>query len=319
MSSEDTAFCQLCKDNFIINKAALNCKFCQKKFHSHCLKVKDYLCKAVNESENFYWFCDTCRPVIGEKLASNLPLPPVPQKFIEAVESIVNEALDKKLQGLLAINSSYQHVIERKISDVMLQVTMLKDTNVDVIRMLDNHPSNFAHVNPPSSSEQPTSDNTVPISPETYVAAARHGSGQLKSASVLKGKNIVTQGNKASKDPPTASNYKQPKSDMRNSSVAPVPMQKGTGKISDLLKPAPKGRSWLWVGNLARDVSAEQIIGHVSQSFPGKDIMAFDLKSKSRKKSFKVGSNDIPLEDLQCPQLWPEGLLIRPFRSSQRK
>lgn len=53
---------------------------------------------------------------------------------------------------------------------------------------------------------------------------------------------------------------------------------------------------------------------HVKSLFPGSDVLVFDLKSKSRSKSFKVGSSDLSVVDLSDSKLWPDGLLVRPFR-----
>lgn len=88
----------------------------------------------------------------------------------------------------------------------------------------------------------------------------------------------------------------------------------GSGGTSSLLKPAPRGRNWIWVGGLDRGTTLDNVTEHVKSLFPGNDVLVFDLKSKSRSKSFKVGSSDLSVVDLSDSRLWPDGLLVRPFR-----
>ncbi|KAL3284211.1 hypothetical protein HHI36_018375 [Cryptolaemus montrouzieri] len=84
------------------------------------------------------------------------------------------------------------------------------------------------------------------------------------------------------------------------------------------LKSAPRGRNWIWVGDLHQETVAGDIIKHFKQTFPNSDILAFDLKSKSLKKSFKVGSLKITTDDMLNPLSWPENISVKPFRSLRK-
>lgn len=90
---------------------------------------------------------------------------------------------------------------------------------------------------------------------------------------------------------------------------------KGSGGNSDFLKPAPRGRVWIWVGGLDRSTVSDNVLNHLKSSFSNDDLLVYDLKSKSKKKSFKVGSRDLSEDELLDPKLWPDGVVVRPFRS----
>ncbi|XP_045474945.1 uncharacterized protein LOC123680871 [Harmonia axyridis] len=81
----------------------------------------------------------------------------------------------------------------------------------------------------------------------------------------------------------------------------------GTGDQNDLLQPAPKGRNWIWLGGLHSNTTVENIKAYTGMKWPDRDVLCFDLKSKSPKKSFKVGMIDISQEELLQPESWPSG------------
>lgn len=80
------------------------------------------------------------------------------------------------------------------------------------------------------------------------------------------------------------------------------------------MKPAPKGRAWIWVGGLSRDTDVKNVAQYLKIHTPDKDVLVYDLKSKGTKKSFKVGSRDMTVDEMLSPSLWPSGILLRPFR-----
>lgn len=87
----------------------------------------------------------------------------------------------------------------------------------------------------------------------------------------------------------------------------------GTGQASTLLTVAPK-RNWIWIGGLDQRTTLENVKQYVKDIFPGKNIDCFDLKSKFKKKCFKIGCFDLSMDDLLDPKNWPSKLSIRPFR-----
>lgn len=62
----------------------------------------------------------------------------------------------------------------------------------------------------------------------------------------------------------------------------------------------------------------DNVLAYLRGHFSNSDILVFDLKSKF-KKSFKVGSSDISMQDLLNPELWPDGVLVKPFRQYARE
>lgn len=87
----------------------------------------------------------------------------------------------------------------------------------------------------------------------------------------------------------------------------------GTGQANTLLTVAPK-RNWIWIGGLDQRTTLDNVKQYVNDTFPGKNIDCFDLKSKYKKKCFKIGCFDLSTDDLLDPKNWPNNLSIRPFR-----
>lgn len=69
--SDDVNVCMRCSDNFIVNSKCLQCKICQKRFHSSCLSLRDDIYKFLFKSENIFWFCDECKKVAMKKTMAN--------------------------------------------------------------------------------------------------------------------------------------------------------------------------------------------------------------------------------------------------------
>lgn len=89
---------------------------------------------------------------------------------------------------------------------------------------------------------------------------------------------------------------------------------RGNGKSNQLVKAAPKGRNWIWIGGLDAGITPENILTYAKERWPDRDLLCYDLKSKNPKKSFKFESSDVGFDDLLHPEAWPEGLLIRRFQ-----
>lgn len=87
---------------------------------------------------------------------------------------------------------------------------------------------------------------------------------------------------------------------------------------NDLLVAAPE-RSWAWVGGLNETITLDNVRQYVKLKFPEKDVSCYDLKSKFRKKCFKVGSSVVQLEDLLDPENWPAKVILRPFQQRPSK
>lgn len=87
MPSSGTHVCARCSDNFIVNTKFVACKFCDGKYHLHCVSVKDQICKAINDCRNLFWICDGCLPSIQEKLDVNRRLEKLEKQTEECKEN----------------------------------------------------------------------------------------------------------------------------------------------------------------------------------------------------------------------------------------
>lgn len=284
--------------------------------------MKDSVHRAINESDNLYWFCDVCRPVVNGRLASDLPADLMSPRLIESIESVVAGVVGAKLHEHSILYEASLRSFEYQLSETQTQITLLKQSNIDMVKMLSHGRSGsslnvdqmkISDIHRPNNESQNEPGASLPRVNQRAATDATN-----KPARV----NAVSGGQPRNKqgplEPSTSDTSARKKQTNGSSSTIKIPTIRGSGKASDILKVAPKGRNWVWVGNFARTTTSEQILQHLSAAHPQKDFLAFDLKSKSNKKSFKVGSSDMSVEELQSPGLWPDGLLIRPFRDLQQ-
>lgn len=319
-------FCSSCDDNFIVNKSFLTCNFCQKKYHTHCMKMKDSCSKIINESDGLYWYCETCRPVVDTKLSANLSSFQLSQSLLDSIKTTVHTAVMSLLDDFGSQQARDFRTLKDAIQGLSSQIEVLKDSNVDMIRLFTG--GNLRPVSPVSNLDESNGNLSMPGGmlggpvlrpappaslPALYGAPATSLERVRPSASETAVRNSTRGPAVNVLQPRLPASPRNTRVPSRNLNTAPSASKKGCGGGSDLLKPAPKGRSWIWLGNLAKSTSAEMVSEHFKSIHPNKDVLVFDLKSKSSKKSFKVGSSDLTLETLQSPSNWPDGLLIRPF------
>lgn len=338
MSSQ--GYCTICSDNFVVSVKFITCGYCQKLFHPQCVKIKDALYKAIQDSENVHWFCDTCKPVVMDKLTSNLSMSPLRSSsyqlpdgaqcvdlpvLVHDMEKLVEKVVTDRVGELQAVLENEMLSLNKRLSS---EVATIRDSNVDLIRLLTQMKSLSPPRSPPSASHSVSLDvigvdceaGTAPAVMPQSVNSASAGFG-------LAARNFKNKPSMAGFTAPSASGSAQvdgnicnptKKHPQTNKSTTRVALTRGSGGPSAVLQPAPRGRNWIWVGGLAKDTSAEDVINHLKPHFPENDLLAFDLKSRSKKKSFKVGSVDLPAERLLSPDLWPDGVYLKPFLSFPR-
>ncbi|KAL3279294.1 hypothetical protein HHI36_016802 [Cryptolaemus montrouzieri] len=84
---EEDGTCVNCDKNFIVSSKSILCGYCQQRSYSQCAKIKDGAYTAINKSENIFWFCDSCIPVVLEKLSSTLVASPKQNKTKEEMDT----------------------------------------------------------------------------------------------------------------------------------------------------------------------------------------------------------------------------------------
>lgn len=86
--------------------------------------------------------------------------------------------------------------------------------------------------------------------------------------------------------------------------------------VGDAAFSSVEGRAWLHVGKVTLNTTSSQIRAHLSGKFPKEDfeIEALPKRDDARSLSFKVGARFSLLEDLNRPEIWPAGVLIRRFK-----
>lgn len=142
----------MCSDNFIVNTRSIQCKYCQSQFHSHCVKQKDSIQKALQESSSLFWFCNRCMPVVLEKL-SNLVVgsPSNSQQDSTAttpackggsrvqraeIEKIVSCIVGPRFAELHAEHTSMSEEFQAYSTGLKREIQILRESNVDLVRLL---------------------------------------------------------------------------------------------------------------------------------------------------------------------------------------
>lgn len=304
--------CPYCKDNFIVNNKFIQCKLCSLKVHISCVRLKDPVVKSLSESNNLRFYCDECILIVESKFAeSSVPDPRTDDNCFSAefVKQLISKTTEMVLRGM-----------ESKFSEIKTEIQILRESNIDLVRLLTSqgkytssddalsyHPEITRKIAKSSKPKQlQLSQSTKIIKENTTIdSAAAKGPYLMKSSKKTNRSRSLTKDSQSSTE---GVMKKKPK-----------PITKGTGVSSELVRPAPKGRNWIWLGGLSANTSTDNIISYAATIWPNRDILCYDLKSKHSKKSFKFGSRDLDLQELLQAEHWPEGTLIRPFRNEKRE
>ena len=85
----------------------------------------------------------------------------------------------------------------------------------------------------------------------------------------------------------------------------------GTNDNSDNLRSGPRS-AWLYVGKLHRDSTDQELKAYVSSK--GIDVWECELNSsRSQLKSFRVCIPLEALEEVNAPEFWPRGIVVRRY------
>lgn len=336
--------CGVCSDNFIVSSKFLNCSYCQGPYHPHCAKVKDAVLKAIQDAGSIFWYCDTCKPIVMDKLSGNLltssdravtpTTPDTPSALLPECNRIISEALSLKYAEWQAANVSFRNDLSDQLGDLKREIGILRDTNVDMVRLLTGSPCSRRVI--PHGDNVPCKNialSTSSLSGSVMVedGHARPDTYRESTFGVPVPLPMNASPGKSYPKKITADGVDDGVSGPGIKSVIPhngepgvIRSQRkpayvrGSGGASDVLKPAPKGRNWIWVGGLAKDTTVDDIGLHLKDHFGAHEILTYDLKSKF-KKSFKVGSADLSVQELLNPKLWPDGILVKPFLSRPKR
>lgn len=337
------ATCAVCSDNFIVNGKMLACRYCQKLYHPHCVKVKETVEKVVKDYNGVFWFCDVCIPVVMDKLAANLPSPERPSAsagssgregatdagILDRVEAIVSRVVAAEIGGL-----------QRKFVELVCEVGNLKDSNLDLIRLLDNNGAFVRaglHASPDFHSfEQSVSTNRVSGTLGTFnvapqvppyiqeVGSAQRGDASSRtfldndraSASSHTGR-VETQASNRYEEIPSRT-FQRRASVMNGHSRASKSFVLGSKKINGAKIVAaniPKKTS-VFVSKLDRGVSADDLLKYIQETFGAGDVFGIDEQTvrSGDYTSYRVEIKADRLGDFLSPSNWPEGVLIKKFR-----
>lgn len=295
------------------------CKKCSKKY-ACCDQCKQLLCKNCANLQESEWrcvilikrrmkfFCELCEPNPNDS-------DPIDRIADEDPEEEADSDNTKKI--LIKENELLETIIKDKniiINDKQKIIEVLEDK----IKYLDENKEIIGQTNQQNIRKAVPSTSKVNIDQEI----------KTPTKMVISGKDVPTYSKTLQKDKTKlekdedfnkvsykkSPNTGKPKQDeLKIYRNPPVERIYGNGELSDLLIAAPE-RKWVWIGGLKETITLENVKQYIRDKFPNKEIDCYDLKSRYRKKCFKVGSMDVPLEDLMDPDNWPKSIIIRPFQ-----
>jgi hypothetical protein len=86
-----------------------------------------------------------------------------------------------------------------------------------------------------------------------------------------------------------------------------------TGTEANSFIAAAPHKTWLHIGKVQKDVSADSIISYVKSKIPDGTFICEKLNSLGENSSFKLGADGQVRETLEDPAFWPTGITLRRF------
>lgn len=302
----------MCGDNFIVNTKLIQCNFCGAEQHLQCAKLKDSLFKTITESRNLQFFCDVCLTEVQSKLRQN-------SNSKDDIE-MENDSLCREQNTQ---TKAITEAIEKSFFQLKNEISSLKESNIELIKLMSS--SEFAETR---ENRSRTRRDVQKQDDKEIVLVQRDERGHIVAKNESQKEHSrkryyaeILEGKEKMNDQSTLDSTKQRRKQfIPKEVISPINEKreeglKGKGRPSNLMQPAPRGRNWIWLGGLQSDTTAENIKTYAEEKWPNKDLLCFDLKSRSPKRSFKFGSSDLSVEELLDPESWPAGIGIRLFRN----
>lgn len=315
------------------------CDQCRVKECQSCSRLSTTEYRAVvMKSRVILYHCSACRPTLtsasgmtGREIKATLSaeLTPIMDKIGE-LDIMLNSAsfkdslLHQLRRDFSAITNSLEQRIvselQQKISAVSDEVSTLKQSNIDLVRLLTNRPSPVGTIEssratqekPQSGSNRGGPGKRVPP-PTTKVSTPKPGVGACAAYSTVgssmpcdpQSHSLSTAGNSASLSVNTSNNTRPPvivgSRKMQGSRLTAAIIQKKTS---------------IFVSRLDKHVSTDDLTGYLQTTFGAAETFTVE-EQKVRSgdyRSFRVEVRLELLDRLLCANNWPENILIKKFR-----
>lgn len=293
------------------------CKKCSKvapKF-ACCDKCNNLLCKTCASLQETEWrcvtltkrklkfFCEYCDENPNDNDLYNMPEQSVNGEGQETELDDVNDHIRKHLQKENKLLSNT--IVDKNmiITDKEKLIMVLEERVMDLKQKLKKDEEKSAE-----GDHQIKCNKTKETLENTNSPEENNTEQKINYAEALRNEN---QSSSISGIVKTKTSKKKRKNTTTESKS--TEKMYGKGQLNDLIVAAPE-RNWIWLGGLNESITLENVQQYVKLKFPEKNVSCYDLKSKFRKKCFKVGSSEIPLEDLLDPEIWPAKVILRPFQ-----
>uniref|UniRef100_A0A1Y1NJF7 Uncharacterized protein n=1 Tax=Photinus pyralis TaxID=7054 RepID=A0A1Y1NJF7_PHOPY len=218
----------------------------------------------------------------------------------EQLKDLIREAVAEKTAELYKI-----------IDSLRKEVTVLKESNVDMIKLLSSKGSNITVGANKSKSEKITSK---PANPNVLSYSETVASGVTRDK-ILQSPSAVRCDRKSRID----------KSENINNTGDNKPKNLVIGKAEPSLNGpgfcAIQKRAWLYVGRVALGTENSKIKNYLTEKFPNSQFEVEQLPKRddARSIAFKVGADIELIDELYKGENWPAGVFIKQFRFFRRQ
>lgn len=86
----------------------------------------------------------------------------------------------------------------------------------------------------------------------------------------------------------------------------------GSNDMSDGLQAAPK-KAWLFIGKLLTNTTEDQLLNYVKKKIPNEEFSCTKITTSSTSSCFKLGAGYHLRQQLENPEFWPRGVIVRQY------
>lgn len=283
------------------------CNGCSAMLCKSCADLTTTEYRAIvlkKRSKSIIYHCSSCL------------VAPASLNFSSLRDSILEKLREEFLDLSESLSKLLLSELDTRFNDVCSKVTCLKDSNVQLVKLLTGP---WKQTN--KSSDLKTSDGGEEPQANYNLSTPQHSQRPDRKSSdssqVVTIDAAVTSRQQPSSltAPAHTSNVRRSKSSMSTAIV-------GSGKVGTGISAAniPKKTSML-VSRLDKSVSSDDLQGYLKATFG--DTETFSIEEQTVRsgdyRSFKVELKVDLLDDFLCPSKWPQGVMVKKFRFFHRR
>ena len=320
--SDTSASCGECEKD-LGSADAVGCDgMCNLWFHKECSGMtKGEFDILKRDKCKLLWICKNCKPIMFKKEdARNNEINNLTKMIENIAKYVTNGNRDQEMRNEIERMEKQITIHDKKIAEL-----------TDKIDKADPEPTNTARQNESKGNTNGQEQEPPPpekVADSASTSSTNMGNNQdtpIRNRSVIahteQQRSLISTSETQPKDPcqnktntaPTSSTHREinlrPAKENKKQENECI---KGTGNPGNHpLKAAPK-REWLFQGNLAADTTREEVKKFL-ELYEMHDVVCEEMRTRLN-KAFKLGVTEDQAAQLRSPDIWPEGITIKPFR-----